>query len=182
MTSYLRKYVTALASARDYIAHWSSEHIYADEELIIPFPTIARFNPDKHVWIVDIKAWVYLPFQTKSLTSYLPSLPSIFTGTKNAEIKADETTDSNNDNKTKKTIFNEQDQNKESPSTSNNKVEQEKKDTAAAVSEENHQIKKNDGSSNEASDSDDDMYEDALRKNSFLNGINCKFRCRRRTW
>lgn len=164
MTSYLRKYVTALASARDYIAQWSSEHVFADEELIVPFPTIAIFNPDKHVWVVDIKAWVYLPFQPKSFTSYLPSLPSIFVGNKNAEIKTTETTDSNNDNKTKKTSCNEEDENK---LTTNDKVDQDKKDSAAAVNEENQQVKKNDESSNEGSDSDD-MYEDALRKNCFF--------------
>jgi hypothetical protein len=59
MTSYLRKYVTALASAKDYVAQWSSDHVFADEELIVPFPTLALFDPDKHVWCVHIKAWIY---------------------------------------------------------------------------------------------------------------------------
>ena len=166
MTSYLRKYVTALASARDYVAQWSSDHVYADEELIVPFPTIARFDPHKRVWVVDIKAWVYLPFTDKSLTSYLPSLPSFFSGTKSAEEKPNESTNSGDD---KKTNSNEENQSKESPSTSNDKVDQEKKDAAATTTPENPQAKKSDGSSNEASsDSDDDIYEDALRKTDYF--------------
>jgi hypothetical protein len=173
MTSYLRKYVTALASARDYIAQWSSDHVFADEELIVPFPTLAIFHPDKHIWIVHIKAWIYLPFQTKSLTSYLPSLPSFMSGNKTNEIKNKENIEksirnsNDNDTKKKQTIFNEEDENKitnESQSTADVKVDKDKKETAAAASEENHKIKKKDGSSDEGSDSDDDLYEEALRK------------------
>jgi hypothetical protein len=150
MTSYLRKYVTALASAKDYLAQWSSDHVFSDEELIVPFPTLAKFDPNKHVWSVHIKAWVYLPFQVKSLTSYLPSLPNFLTGNKNDEEKI---------NDDKKTIFNEDDQTSESQLTANDKVDKDKKESAAAVSEENHETKKKD----EGSDSDDDFYEEALR-------------------
>jgi hypothetical protein len=159
MTSYLRKYVTALASARDYVANWSSEHVFADEELIVPFPTIAKFDPNKHVWVVDIKAWVYLPFQNIPLTNYLPSLPNIFTGSKTTENKPNESTNSDNEEK----------QSKESPSTSNDKDDHEKKDATATITIEKPQAKKPDGSSNEASSDsdDDDIYEDALRKNYF---------------
>lgn len=167
MTSYLRKYVTALASAKDYVAQWSSDHVYADEELIVPFPTLALFDPKKHVWCVCIKAWIYLPFQNKSLTSYLPSLSSFMTGTKKEE-NIEKSVDEKDEIKTKKkTIFNEDEQkqttNESQSKDSNIKVDQDKKETAAKLSEENHEIKKKDGSSDEGTDSDDDIYEDALR-------------------
>src|SRR5689334_6054162 len=77
MTSYLRKYVTALASAKDYIAQWSADHVLADEALIVPFPTLATYDPDKRIWTVNIKAWIYVPFEGKKIKSYLPSLPSL---------------------------------------------------------------------------------------------------------
>ena len=91
MTSRLRKYVTALASARDYVAQWSSDHIYADQALIVPFPTLAIFDPTTHVWSIQIKAWLYLPFEGRKLKSYLPSLPGFLTG-KTDETKPEETT------------------------------------------------------------------------------------------
>jgi hypothetical protein len=174
MTSYLRKYVTALASARDYVAQWSSDHVYADEELIVPFPTLAIFDPDKHVWTVHIKAWIYLPLQAKSLTSLLPSLPRLFTSHKNNATKNEENSeksmnskDEHNDDEKKKTIFNETENNTnvKTPSTDDVKVDQDKKEAAAAASKENHEAKKNDGESDAASDSDDDIYEEMLRKN-----------------
>ena len=90
MTSYLRKYVTAVASAKDYIAQWSSEHVFADEPLIIPFPTLAIFDAERRVWSVHIKAWVYLPFQSKPLTNYLPSLPNLWTSAKPKENGSNE--------------------------------------------------------------------------------------------
>jgi len=80
MASRLRKYITALASAKDYVAQWSADHVYADEALIVPFPTLAIFDPDRNVWSIHIKAWLYLPFEGKKLKSYLPSLPSFLTG------------------------------------------------------------------------------------------------------
>jgi len=160
MTSYLRKYVTALASAKDYIATWSSDHVYADEELIVPFPTIAVFNPDKHVWTVHIKAWVYLPFQSKSLTSYLPSLPSFLGGSSSNETKKDEEFVDAHDGDPNKL--------KESKSTENVKVDADKKEAAAILKKENQEIKKTDESSDEASEPDDDIYEDALRKYLFF--------------
>lgn len=173
MTSYLRKYVTALASARDYVAQWSSEHVFADEELIVPFPTIARFNPEKRVWVVGIKAWVYLPFQTKSLSSYLPSLPTILTGKKVTDTTK-KPADSNDDaeNKQKKTIFNEDDENLatgERLSANREKVDLDKKETAAAASAANELAQKADTPSEEETSSDDaadddDIYEDALGK------------------
>ena len=90
MTSYLRKYVTALASAKDYVAQWSSEHVYANEVLIVPFPTLAIFDPEKHTWTVQIKAWLYLPFEGKKLKSYLPSLPSLFAGKPAEKVAEDQ--------------------------------------------------------------------------------------------
>jgi len=171
MTSYLRKYVTALASAKDYIAQWSSDHVFADEGFIVPFPTLAIFDPNKHIWSVHIKAWIYLPFQNKSLTSYLPSLPSFLSGNKNSEKENEENIDESNknsdtENKEKKTIFNENDPNKinnQSQSTSNDKVDKDKKETAAIANKEDHKEKKKDGSSDEGSNSDDDFYEECLR-------------------
>ncbi|CAF0768844.1 unnamed protein product [Adineta ricciae] len=98
MTSYLKKYVTALASAKDYVAQWSSDHVYADEALIVPFPTLAIFDPTKHIWSVNIKAWLYLPFEGKKLKSYLPSLPSFITRKPN-ETTNEDTTKINADDK-----------------------------------------------------------------------------------
>ena len=167
MTSYLRKYVTALASAKDYIAQWSSDHVSADEELIIPFPTIAIFDPDKHVWKVHIKAWVYIPFQAKSLTNYLPSLPSFLTSKKSTEIKPEENIEksikNSIDNNPKKTnIFNEEEQNKDLETTpTDEKVDKDKKETAAIASQANKEVKKNNGD-DEHDSADDDIYEDCL--------------------
>ena len=59
MTSYLRKYVTALASTKDYTTQCSSDHVYTDEELIVPSPTLAMFDSDNHIGSVHIKAWIY---------------------------------------------------------------------------------------------------------------------------
>lgn len=73
MTSYLRKYVTALASAKDYVAHWSADRVYVDEALIVPFPTLAIFDQKTKAWTVNIKAWLYLPFQSRSIKNYLPT-------------------------------------------------------------------------------------------------------------
>jgi len=80
MASYLKKYGTALLSAKHYVGQWSADHVYADEALIIPFPTLAIFNPDKNTWLIHIKAWLYLPFEGKKLKSYIPSLRSYLTG------------------------------------------------------------------------------------------------------
>jgi hypothetical protein len=74
MASYLKKYVTAIASAKDYVTKWSSEQIYADEALIVPFPTLAIYDPNKQVWSINIKAWLYLPLEGKKLKNYLPSI------------------------------------------------------------------------------------------------------------
>jgi hypothetical protein len=111
MASYLKKYVTALASAKDYVAQWSSDHVYADEALIVPFPTLAIFDPDKQVWAIHIKAWLYLPFEGKKLKSYLPSLPR-FINRKNEE-KTDESINEDTEKKVTAAIANE-DKNKES--------------------------------------------------------------------
>ena len=91
MTSYLKKYVTAIASAKDYVAQWSSDHVYADEALIVPFPTLAIFDPTKDIWSVNIKAWLYLPFEGKKLKSYLPSLPSFIKKKPNETTNEDTT-------------------------------------------------------------------------------------------
>ncbi|CAF2469265.1 unnamed protein product [Rotaria sp. Silwood2] len=177
MTSYLRKYVTALASAKDYIAQWSSDHVFADEELIVPFPTLAIYDPNKRIWTVHIKAWVYLPLQTKSLTSYLPSLPSFLTSSKSNEKQNEETKTNeekmedcinvNDENKRTITVSNEENEKKiteESESTTDDKVDQDKKDVAAVASKENDQTKNKDGSSDEANDFADDLYEEALQE------------------
>jgi hypothetical protein len=72
MVSYLKKYATAFLSAKNYIAQWSAERVYADEALIVPFPTLAIYDPDKDGWLIDIKAWLYLPFEGEKIKSYLP--------------------------------------------------------------------------------------------------------------
>jgi len=148
MTSYLRKYVTALASAKDYVAQWSSDHVFADEELIVPFPTLAIFEPDKHVWSIYINAWIYLPFQSKTITDYLPSLPSFLTGSGNDKKETNEESIKSND----------EDEHNQTEST-NVTVDKDKKDAAATASKDDHKAKKK----GEASDSDDDMYDDVLR-------------------
>jgi hypothetical protein len=136
MTSYIRKYVTALASAKDYVSQWSSDHVYADDALIVPFPTLAIFNPDKDNWSVHIKAWLYLPFEGKKIKSYIPSLRSFLPG------KTTETQESSNE------------------------IDTEKKLTATVAIQENDRIKKQEESvekKTDEDDDDDDMYEDALR-------------------
>jgi len=77
MASYLKKYVTALASAKDYVAQVAVDHVYAQEALIVPFPTLAIYDREKHIWFVHIKAWLYLPFEGKKIKSYLPTMPRI---------------------------------------------------------------------------------------------------------
>jgi hypothetical protein len=79
MVSRLKKYVAALASAKEYVAQWSSEHVYANEALIIPFPTLAIFNPERNIWSVHIKAWLYLPFEGKKIKGYISSIPNVLT-------------------------------------------------------------------------------------------------------
>lgn len=148
MTSYLRKYVTALASAKDYVAQWSSDHVFADEPLVVPFPTLAIFDPVKHVWTVQIKAWVYLPFQSKSLTSYLPTLPNFLTGSKTAKPN-EEVPPSNNEDQTK---INTQ----PVKASADLKVDPEKKE---ATKTDDSWIPSDD---EETGDVDDDIYEDAL--------------------
>ena len=113
MTSYFKKYVTAFASAKDYVAQWSSDHVYADEALIVPFPTLAIFDPTKHVWSVNIKAWLYLPFEGKKLKSYLPSLPSFITKKPN-ETTTEDTTKIDADDKLCASI----------PTEENNKIDE----------------------------------------------------------
>jgi len=171
MTSYLRKYVTALASAKDYVAQWSSDHVFADEELIVPFPTLAIFEPDKHVWSIYINAWIYLPFQSKTITDYLPSLPSFLTGSGNDKKETSEESIKSND----------EDEHNQTKESTNVTVDKDKKDAAATASKDDHKAKKK----GEASDSDDDMYDDVLRtyfSSCFYTNINIKYLSRRRTW
>ncbi|CAF1479976.1 unnamed protein product [Rotaria magnacalcarata] len=85
MNSYLQKYIAALSSATDYIAQWSPDQVFADEEHIVPFPTLAIFDRNKQLWLVHVKAWVYLPMETKTFADYLSSLPSLLIGSKNEE-------------------------------------------------------------------------------------------------
>ena len=148
MTSYLRKYVTALASAKDYVAQWSSDHVFADELLVVPFPTLAIFDPHKHVWTIPVKAWVYLPFQSKSLTSYLPGLPNFLTGSKTAKPN-EEVPPSNNEDQTKVNA-------QPAKASADAKVDPEKKEATKTddswTPEDNEQT----------GDADDDIYEDAL--------------------
>ncbi|CAF4845665.1 unnamed protein product [Rotaria socialis] len=77
MTSYLQKYIAALSSATDYISQWSPNQALADEEHIVPFPTLAIFDRNKQIWLVHVKAWIYLPIETKTLADYLSSLSSL---------------------------------------------------------------------------------------------------------
>ncbi len=93
MSHYLKKYVTAFASAKDYVTNWSADHFYADQALIVPFPTLARFDPSKQIWSVHIKAWLYLPFEGKKIKNYLSNyLPHKTDETKN-EVKVEESID-----------------------------------------------------------------------------------------
>ncbi|CAF3393817.1 unnamed protein product [Rotaria socialis] len=85
MTSYLQKYIAALSSATDYISQWSPNQALADEEHIVPFPTLAIFDRNKQIWLVHVKAWIYLPIETKTLADYLSSLSSLLIGSKNEE-------------------------------------------------------------------------------------------------
>lgn len=80
MASYVKKYVTAFKSAKDFVSQWSTDHMYADEALIVPFPTLAIFNPDTTLWSVHIKAWLYVPLEGKKIKSYLSSIPKSITG------------------------------------------------------------------------------------------------------
>ena len=153
MTSYLRKYVTALASAKDYVAQWSSDHVFADEALIVPFPTLAIYDPDRKIWSVCIKAWVYSPFQSKSLTSYLPSLPKFIKG--GAE-KTDKTKSEDTDLKV-------DDEKKEVAAEVTNKIEKEKVKEALAAEEPDDE--------NENENDVDDIYEDALGNDRFFFGF-----------
>jgi len=139
MSHYLKKYVTAFASAKDYVTNWSADHFYADQALIVPFPTLARFDPNKQVWSVHIKAWLYLPFEGKKIKNYLSSyLPHKTDDTKN-EGKVEESIDE--DHKT---------------------VDTEKKRTAAIVTEENNKTKER-----EESIDDEATLEEALRELKF---------------
>ncbi|CAF1387007.1 unnamed protein product [Rotaria sordida] len=134
MTSNIKKYVTALASAKSYIAQWSADHVYADEALIVPFPTLAIFDPNKHIWSISIKAWLYLPFEGKKIKGYLSSVLSNKTDSKtNDEKNEDSITDDNG-----------------------------KGLKAAIRTALNKHINKQDESINDE-DINDDVYEDALR-------------------
>ena len=141
MTSYLRKYVTALASAKDYVAQWSSDHVFSDEPLIVPFPTLAIYDPERKIWSICVKAWVYQPFQSKSLKSYLPSLPKFITGggqktkAEDADLKVDE-------------------EKKEVAAEVTKEIEKEKVKEAIAAEVEDDE--------NENENDVDDIYEDAL--------------------
>ncbi|CAF1028820.1 unnamed protein product [Adineta steineri] len=133
MTSYLKKYATAIISAKHYVAQWSTDHLYADQVLIVPFPTLAMYDSEKKIWSIHIKAWLYVPFQGKNLKSYLPSLPSFLRG-KTDETKKEEAIDEDN-----------------------KKVDTEKKQAAAIAIKENNKVKEE-----EPSDEEDENYEDAL--------------------
>jgi hypothetical protein len=106
--------VTAFASAKDYVTHWSADHFYADQALIVPFPTLATFDANKQVWSVHIKAWLYLPFEGKKIKNYLSSYLPHKTDETKSEVKVEESVDE--DHKT---------------------VDREKKRTAAIAIEEN---------------------------------------------
>ncbi|CAF2402093.1 unnamed protein product [Rotaria sp. Silwood2] len=137
MTSYIRKYVTALASAKSYVAQWSADHVYADKALIVPFPTLAIFDPKKQTWLIHIKAWLYFPFEGKKIKGYLSSLPNILAS------KTEEKTD-------------------DSTTKDNKKMDREKNLNVFVDTEENKDIKKQDKSIDDE-DENDDIYEDALR-------------------
>lgn len=79
MSSYFRKYAKAINSARTFVSQWSSERVFAVQPLIVPFPTLAVFDPHENIWSIQIKAWVYFPFQNKSLKNSLPSTTDVRT-------------------------------------------------------------------------------------------------------
>lgn len=90
MTSQQRKYAAALISAKQFVSQWSAEHVYAQDALIVPFPTLAVYDPARQIWTVQIKAWLYLPFEGKKLKSYLPALTSYFSGKSAQKTDADD--------------------------------------------------------------------------------------------
>jgi hypothetical protein len=93
MASHLKKYAAGLLSAKDYVAQWSADRVYADEALIVPFPTLAIFDPERSVWSIQIRAWLYLPFEGKKIKSYFASIPSFFKGGVKQEEKPEASID-----------------------------------------------------------------------------------------
>lgn len=96
MASYLKKCATSLVLAKNYVAQWSADHLYSNEALIVPFPTIALFDPDRKIWSINVKAWVYLPFEGKKIKSYCSSLPNVVMR-KIASTRSGEVTDKPNE-------------------------------------------------------------------------------------
>ncbi|CAF2972434.1 unnamed protein product [Rotaria sp. Silwood2] len=84
MTKGMIDFIVLLASlltlTKDYMAQWAADYVYADEALIVPFPSLAIFDPDTNIWRIQITAWLYLPFESKKIKSYLSSLPTILSG------------------------------------------------------------------------------------------------------
>ncbi|CAF5135099.1 unnamed protein product [Rotaria sp. Silwood1] len=88
---------SAVALTKDYMVQWAANNVYADEALIVPFPSLAIFDPDTKLWHIHIKAWLYLPFEIQKFKNYLSSLPSILTG------KTEEKSEDSINQNTKKT-------------------------------------------------------------------------------
>lgn len=86
MASYLRKTASALLTAKEYVGQWSSERVFADEPLIVPFPILAVFDNQTQAWQIQIKAWLYLPFQNKSLSDFIPPLTNSRSSDGNSKI------------------------------------------------------------------------------------------------
>lgn len=74
MSTKWKKYVTALIAAKEYVTEWSAEQLYADEILVVPFPTLAIYDPEQSMWSVQVRAWLYAPFQNKKWKDYFKSL------------------------------------------------------------------------------------------------------------
>lgn len=102
MNTKWKKYIDGLVSAKEYVAQRSSERVDSNDVFIVPFPTLAIYDSIRDVWLAQVKAWVYVPFQNKNWKSYFDSLTQRLKK-KPDEKKQDEITWKNDNDSDKKT-------------------------------------------------------------------------------
>lgn len=102
MNTKWKKYIDGLVSAKEYVAQRSSERVDSNDVFIVPFPTLAIYDSIRDVWLAQVKAWVYVPFQNKNWKSYFDSLTQRLKK-KPDEKKQDEITWKNDNDNDKKT-------------------------------------------------------------------------------